>query len=63
MFTSTSAGCDFQEQAADRVAPLHQGGVVAFEQGEVQPTVLHGAAVDEQVLVFASGARDTRRRP
>ncbi len=47
---------EFNEQAADRVAAFHQGGVVAFEQGEIEASVLDGAAIDKEVLVFARGA-------
>ena len=48
---------DFQKKTANRVAAFHQGSVVAFEQGEVQAAILHRAAVDKEVLVFARRAR------
>jgi hypothetical protein len=54
-------GIEFEEQATDRVAALHQRGVVAFEQGVIDAAVLHRAAVDEHVLVLAGGARDAGR--
>ncbi len=49
-------GVDLQEKAADRVASLHQGRVVAFEEGVVEAAVLDGAPVDEQMLFIACGA-------
>src|SRR5690348_18204625 len=52
---------NLQEQATNGVAPFHQGGVVTLQQREVQPTVLHGASVDEQVLLIAGGSRYSRR--
>src|SRR5262249_37739453 len=36
-------------------------GVVAFEQGEIESTVFDRAAIDEEVLIVAVGARDARR--
>src|ERR1043166_3717921 len=50
---------DFEKETADRVAPFHQGGVIAFEQGEVESAIFHGAAVDERVLVLAGGPGDS----
>lgn len=55
------AGIDFEEEAADREAALHQRGVIALGQREVQAAVFDGAAVDEDVLFFAGRARDARR--
>ena len=52
---------NFQKQAAHRIAPLHQRGVVTFQQREVQPAILHRPTVDEQALVFARSARDAGR--
>ncbi len=54
-------GIDFEEEAADRETALHQGGVVAFEQGEIQAAIFHGAAVHEEMLIFTRGTRNTRR--
>ena len=51
---------DFQEQAADRIAALHQRGVVALDQRQIQTAMLDGTAVDEEVLVLAGGTRNAR---
>ena len=49
-------GVYFQKKAGDGIAPFHQCGVIALEQREVQPSVLHRTPVYEEVLVFAGGA-------
>src|SRR6266850_2375862 len=49
---------DFQKKAANRVSPFHQRGVIPFEESVVEATVVYGAAVHEQMLVFPSGSRD-----
>jgi len=51
-------GVDVEEEAADGVAALHEGGVIALDQGVVEAAVLDGATVDEEVLLVAGGARD-----
>ena len=40
-------GINFHEQAAHRIAALHQRRVIALEQGEVESAVIHGPAVHE----------------
>ena len=52
---------DLQKKTTDRVASFHQGSVVTFEQGEVEAAIFDGAPVDEEMLVFAGRARNTRR--
>ena len=54
-------GGNFEEQTAHRVAPLHQRGVIAFDQREVEAAILHRPAIHKQVLVLARGARHPRR--
>jgi len=54
-------GIDFQEQAANGVAPLHERGVIAFKQREAQSAILHRTAIDEDMLVLAGGARNPGR--
>lgn len=44
---------DFEEQAANGVAPLHEGGMVAFEEGVVETSVVDGSPIDEKVLLVA----------
>ncbi len=56
-----TGGIDFQKQAADRVTALHQRGVIAFQEREVQAAVFHRAAIDEQMLLFPGGARQAGR--
>src|SRR5207253_3809049 len=51
----------FEKQTADRIAPFHQGSVIAFEQRVVERAVFDRAAVDEQVLVLARGSRNAWR--
>ncbi len=45
-------GINFQKQTADRVTAFHQRGVVAFEQREVDATILDRATIHEDVLVI-----------
>jgi len=52
------AWVDFEEETADREATLHEGGVVAFDEGEIEAAIFDGATVYEEILIFASGARD-----
>lgn len=52
-------GIDFEEETADGVTTLHEGGVIALGEGVVEAPVFDGAPVDEQVLFVAGGARDT----
>jgi hypothetical protein len=47
---------DFEEQTADGIAALHQGGVVTFEQGKIDAAVLHRPFVYKDVLILARGA-------
>jgi hypothetical protein len=56
-----ACGIEFEEQAADRVAPLHQGVVIPLEQREVEPPALDGALIDEEVLVGPGRPRDAWR--
>jgi hypothetical protein len=51
-------GVEFEEEAAEGVAALHEGVVVAFEEGGVEASVFDGAAVDEEMLVIAGAAGD-----
>jgi hypothetical protein len=51
----------FDEQASDWIATLHQGSMISLNQGIVQAAMLDGPTVDEEVLVLARGARDARR--
>src|SRR5437773_944340 len=55
-------GCwvHFEEEATDRVAAFHKGGVIALEQCEIQRAVFNRSAIDEKVLVFASGTGNAR---
>ena len=54
-------GVEFEEQTADRIASLHQRGVITFQERVVQRAVVDGPTVDEEVLVLARRPRDTRR--
>ena len=51
---------NFQKQAANGIAPFHQGSVVSLEQREIQPAILDRPAVNEQMLVRTRRARYTR---
>ena len=53
-------GIDLEEKAANRIAALHERGVVAFHQGEIQPAIFHRALIDEQMLVVTSRPGDAR---
>ena len=53
-------GIDFQEEAADGVATLHEGSVVALEQGEVDGAIIDGTAVHEDVLILSGRAGNSR---
>jgi hypothetical protein len=44
---------DFQEQAANGITPAHQGRVIALSQCKMEPAILDGALVDEEVLFIA----------
>ena len=44
---------DLQEQAADGITPTHQGCVIALSQGKMEPAILDGALIDEEVLFVA----------
>ena len=50
------AGIEFQKETADRVAALHQGGMIAFDEGTVEAAVFNGASIDEEVLIGSRGA-------
>jgi hypothetical protein len=52
-------GIDFEEETADGVTALHEGGVVAFVEGVVEAAVLDGTTVDEEMLFVAGGAGDS----
>src|SRR4026208_2045488 len=54
------SGIDFEKQAADRIASLHERRVVALDEREVQATILDGPFVHEKMLIFARRARDPR---
>ena len=59
-------GVDFEEQAADGIAALHEGGVVTFDEGVIEAAVFDGAPVDEEVLLVAGrpgGARGADQSP
>jgi len=60
MFTSTHRRIDFQEQTARPGSAFHQRRVIAFQQSEIKAAILHRAAVNEEVLLIARGAGDTR---
>ena len=47
---------DFQKESADRIAPFHERGVIAFQQRIIESAILNRPAVDEKVLVLPSGA-------
>ena len=42
-----SSGIDFQKQAANRIATFHQGGVIAFQQREIEAAIFNRAPIDE----------------
>ena len=44
---------DFQEQTANGITPAHQGRVIALSQCKMEPAILDGALVDEEVLFIA----------
>ena len=52
---------DLEEEAADRVATLHQRCVVALDEREVEAAILDWPFVHEQVLIFASRTSYTGR--
>ena len=54
-------GIDFEEQAADGIAALHQRVVITFDERVVDAAIFHRAAVDENKLAIARGARDAGR--
>jgi hypothetical protein len=54
-------GIEFEEEAADRESSLHQRGVIAFDEGVIEPAMLDRAAIHEQVLILTSGAGNSRR--
>jgi hypothetical protein len=49
-----------EKEATERVTPFHERGVITFKQREVEATILHWTPVDEEMLVFARGAGDSR---
>jgi len=54
------AGIEFQKKAAERVATLHEGVVVAFDQGGIETAVFNRPPVDEEMLVVPGGPGDAR---
>ena len=50
-------GIEFNEEAAERIAALHQHGVIALDEGEIESAVFDGASVHEEMLVVSSGTR------
>ena len=40
-------GIDFEKQTADGVASFHQGGVITFEEREIEAAIFNGATVHE----------------
>ena len=54
-------GVNFQKEAADRVAALHQRRVVTLDERIIDAAIFHGPAVDENKLAVARRARDARR--
>ena len=55
-----SSGINLRKQAADRISALHQGRVVAFQEGEIETAVFHRTPVNEGVVLIAGSARDPR---
>src|ERR1041384_7246802 len=55
-----SGGVDFKKQAARWIAAFHQCRVIALQKSEIESAIFHGAAVHEQMLVFAIGPRHAR---
>jgi hypothetical protein len=53
-------GIDLEEKAADGVTPLHEGGMVPFDQGVVEAAVVDWPPVDEEVLLVARGSGSAR---
>ncbi len=53
-------GVHVDEEEGDRVLALHEGGVVALAQGEVERAVFHGAAIEEDELLRAGTAAHAR---
>ena len=47
---------NFQKKATDRISSFHQRRMIAFEQREIETAIFHRSTINEQVLVFASGA-------
>ena len=54
-------GIHFNEQTADRKAPFHQRGVIAFEQREINSAIFHRPPVDEKMLALAGRSRNPGR--
>ena len=49
-------GINFQEQAADRIAALHQRVVIALDERIIDAAIFHGPAVDKNKLAVARRA-------
>ena len=45
---------DFEKEAAHRIAAFHQSGVIAFDEGKTQPTILDWPLVYKEVLIISS---------
>jgi hypothetical protein len=51
----------FDKETANRVASFHERGVIPFEQGEIDASILHRAPVDKNTLVLPGRSGNTRR--
>ena len=49
-------GVNLEKETADRITPLHQGGVVTFNQRVINAAIFHGAAVNEYKLTVTGGS-------
>ena len=54
-------GVHLDEEKGDRVLPLHERGVVALAQGEIERAALDGAAIEKDELLLARRAAERRR--
>src|SRR5439155_8856043 len=49
---------DLQEETTNRVTSFHQRGVIALQQSEVQPPVLHRPTIHKDMLILTRRAGD-----